>query len=103
MYTKMLHWSLIEQIKYIRGFADGEGTPIMNMGYKKKNGKLYHQWDRRIKLSNTDKTLLITIKKMMDTVGIKSKIYLDHAAGTGRATKDCWALLVLGRDNIALF
>lgn len=103
MYNEMLEWSTKEQMKYIRGFADGEGTPIMRLGCKRKNGKEYPQWDRKVKLSNSDKEMLITIQEMLHNMGVMSRLYIDHKAGTGRATKDCWALLVLGKENIARF
>ncbi|MEM5814311.1 MAG: LAGLIDADG family homing endonuclease [Candidatus Aenigmatarchaeota archaeon] len=90
-------------MKYIRGFADGEGAPIMYRGCKKKNGKSYPQWDRKVKLSNSDKELLLTVQQMLHNVGIESRMYMDHPAGTGRATKDCWALVVLGKNNIVRF
>lgn len=103
MYADMLHWPVDNQMKYIRGFADGEGTPIMRKGYKKKNGKLYPQWDRKIKISNSDKELLLTVKEMLQNARIDSRLYLDHAAGRGRATIDCWALCILKKDSIARF
>ncbi|MFH0830345.1 MAG: LAGLIDADG family homing endonuclease [Candidatus Aenigmatarchaeota archaeon] len=103
MYSEMLNWPQSQQMKYIRGFADGEGTPIMRRGCKKKNGKEYPQWDRKIKISNSDKKLLLTVQKMLEKAGVESRIYLDHAAGTGRATMDCWALLVLGKSNMTKF
>lgn len=91
------------QLKYIRGFTDGEGTPVMYRGSKTKNGKKYPQWDRKIKISNSDKELLLTIQEVLLRVGIESHIYLDHAAGSCRSTKDCWGLVVLGKGNIQKF
>jgi intein-encoded DNA endonuclease-like protein len=103
MNKEMLDWSIKEQAKYIRGFADGEGSVIFGWSHKTKNGKKYRQRNRSIKLSNTNKELLLTIKKMLENLEIKSHLYIDTRAGVRRSTKDSWSLVVLGKENFERF
>jgi len=92
-----------EQVRYIRGFTDGEGTVIFGWSHKTKKGKKYKQRNRSIKLSNTNKELLLTIKKMLENLGIKSHLYIDTRAGVRRSTVDSWSLVVLGKENFEKF
>jgi intein-encoded DNA endonuclease-like protein len=98
-----IDWTLKEQSRYIRGFSDGEGSVIFGWSHKTKNGKKYKQRNRSIKLSNTNKGLLLKIKKMLENLGIKSHLYIDTRAGTRRSTKDSWSLTILGKENFEKF
>jgi len=103
MYNEMKNWSKKEQIKYIKGFTDGEGGPVMYRGKKVKNNRIYPQWDRKIAITNSDKKLLFMLKKTLKGFNIESHIYLNHKKGTGRCTIDSWQLVVLGKENIERF
>ena len=103
MYNEMKLWSRREQIKYIKGFTDGEGGPVMHRGKKIKNGKVYPQWGRKVSITNSNKELLLTLQEILKTIGITSHIYLNHRKGTGRCTIDSWQLVILGKENIEKF
>ncbi len=100
----MTKWSLAEQARYIRGFVDGEGWPAfyydkVTRGHHKKG----YISNRAVFISNTDKALLQGVKKMLENLGVESRLYLDAKAGTRRSTIDSWKLAILGRGNLTLF
>lgn len=104
VYEEMLKWSLAEQARYIRGFADGEGWPAF---YKDKVTRGHHKpgyiSNRAVFVSNTNKALLLMVQKMLDNLGVKSRLYLDAKAGTRRSTMDSWKIAILGQENLQRF
>jgi intein/homing endonuclease len=100
----MLGWTLPEQERYIRGFADGEGWPAF---YRTRSNHGHHRPGyvsiRAVFISNTNKPLLQTVRKMLGALGIESKLYLDAEPGTRRSTVTSWKLTILGRENLLRF
>ncbi len=101
-YSEVLAWSRNEQLRYVRGFADGEGGPRLSY-HKSMDGLRSYANIRMVVISNTDLKLLSTIKRIPGGVGIESRIYLDHRAGERKATKNCCALAVLRGQSLERF
>lgn len=105
LYTEMLTWPLEEQAKYVRGLADGEGGPRFYRFSGERRGH-HHDGDphiRAVVISNTDKALLLTVQKMLENLGIRSRMYLDAQKGHGKSTKDAWILKVLDGKSISKY
>lgn len=100
---EILDWPIEEQTKYIRGFVDGEGTVIFGWNHTTKNGKKYIQRNRAIRISNSNKEILLTIRKVLEKLKIKSHLYIDVRAGIRRAKVDSWVLVVLGKESFERF
>ncbi len=103
MNKEILSWSLKEQAKYIRGFVDGEGSVIFGWSHTTKNGKKYKQRNRAVRISNTNKEILLTIKNILEKMGMQSHLYMDTKAGIRKSTIDSWLLVILGKENFEKF
>jgi len=104
VYEEMLKWTPSEKAGYIRGFVDGEGWPAfyydrVTRGHHKRG----YISNRAVFISNTNKKLLLTIQKLLEMLGVKSRLYLDAKAGTRRNTKDSWKVAILGQENLTRF
>jgi intein-encoded DNA endonuclease-like protein len=101
-YTEPLSWPPSEQLRFVRGFADGEGGPRLYF-HKTRNLSTSYANIRMVVISNTDLPLLMTIKRILSNVGIESTIYLDHRAGEKKAKKDSYVLVILRGESLAAF
>jgi len=103
-HREMLGWTLPEQERYIRGFADGEGWPAF---YRDRSRQGHHRPgyvnSRAIFISNTNKPLLQAVRRMLMGLGIESRLYLDAEPGTRKSTITSWKLAILGRENLLRF
>ena len=105
VYAEMLAWTLNEQAKYLRGFADGEGGPRF---YRWRHERKGHHVPgdphvRAIAISNSDRRLLNTVQQMFKNLEIRSRIYLDVRKGERKATMDSWVLKILDKESITKF
>ncbi|MBE0512889.1 LAGLIDADG family homing endonuclease [Candidatus Bathyarchaeota archaeon] len=105
VYTEMLAWTLNEQAKYLRGFADGEGGPRF---YRWRHERKGHHVPgdphvRAIAISNSDRRLLNTVQQMFKNLEIRCRIYLDVRKGERKATMDSWVLKILDKESITKF
>ena len=102
--SEMLQWTVPEQERYVRGFVDGEGWPAY---YRTRSRQGHHKpgyvGSRAVFVSNTNKTLLRSIRAMLHSLGIESKLYLDARAGVRKSTITSWKLAILGRENLLQF
>ena len=97
-----LSWPLHEQLRFVRGIADGEGGPKLYY-HKGKDGSPKYANSRLVAISNTDLPLLATVKEVLSNVLIKSAIYLDGRAGQRRARKDAYVLVISLGESLERF
>jgi len=101
VYSELLSWPQEQQLRYVRGFADGEAGPRF-YSHKGANSKTYPN-TRLVVFSNTDLRLLSSVQAMMLQAGIESRIYLDQKAGEKKAKKDSFVLDILRGQSIIRF
>jgi intein/homing endonuclease len=97
-YSEPLTWPPNEQLRFVRGFADGEGGP--RLYYRSTlSGKMYAS-NRMVVISNTDLPLLNTVKVILGSAGIESTIYRDHRDVAGTTRRDSYVLVVLRGQSL---
>ena len=101
-YPEPLSWKLGEQLRFARGFADGEGGPRLYY-HKAAHSSVRYANNRHVVLSNTDLPLLATIRAILSKAAIESTIYLDHRAGEKRATRDSYVLVITRGESLENF
>jgi intein/homing endonuclease len=101
-YSEPLTWSLPEQLKFVRGFSDGEGGPRLYYHKAPHSSKRFAN-NRHVVLSNTDLSLLATVRTILSKVSIESTIYLERHAGEGRSKKDSYVLVITRGESIENF
>ena len=101
-YTEPLSWALGEQLKFVRGFADGEGGPRLYY-HKAANSSVRYANNRHVVISNKDLPLLATVRVILSKVSVESTIYLDHREGEQKATKDSYVLFITRGESIENF
>ena len=92
-YPEPLSWPLLEQCRFARGFADGEGGPRLYY-HKARHSSARYANIRMVVLSNTDLPLLATIRAILLKVEVRSHIYLDHRPSENGNRKDAYVLVV---------
>jgi intein-encoded DNA endonuclease-like protein len=102
VYPEPLSWPLREQLRFVRGFADGEGGPKLYY-HRAMNSTVRYANNRHVALSNTDLPLLATVKEILSKVLIKSAIYLDRHEGKKRARKDAYVLVISSGESLERF
>jgi len=100
VYEILLSWPPSEQVRYLRGFFDGEGGPRFYR-YKGKKGRhvMSEPHVRAVDVANSDKRLLTTVQQMLKNLGIRSRMYLDARKWERKATVDSWRLKVLDKEG----
>lgn len=98
-YPEPVSWPIKEQLRYVRGFADGEGGPGFYFHKSPVTGKKYPNI-RAVVISNTDLKLLRTAERILWSVGIYSKVYLDQKAGEKKAKKDSFILAITRGESL---
>lgn len=101
-YDELLSWSKAEQMRYVRGFGDGEAGPRL-YHHRSKDSVKMHLNIRSVVFSNTDLRLLATVRRIQKNVGVDSKIYINQRAGEKKATKESYALVIVRRSSLEIF
>ncbi len=102
VYEEILSWPTIQQLRYVRGFADGEAGPRFYF-HKAVNSTRMYPNIRMVVFSNTDLRMLNTVRRILLSVGIQSTIYLDQKAGQKKATKDSFVLSIMRGESLTRF
>lgn len=102
VYAEPLSWPLRQQLRFVRGIADGEGGPKLYY-HKARDSSVRYANNRHVAISNTDLPLLATVKVIISKVLIKSAIYLDRHAGQRRARKDAYVLVISLGESLERF
>ena len=89
--------TITTDVAYIAGFFDGEGC-ITHINPNRLS------W--RIQFSQSDRPMLLKVKRFLRQQGIKSKIQLQtrkYSKPHFKTNKSCWMLLIGGRENTMRF
>ena len=101
-YDEILSWPRIQQLRYVRGFADGEAGPRFYF-HKAINSRRKYPNNRMVVFSNTDLRMLNTVRMVLLQSGIMSTIYLDQKAGQKKAKKDSYVLVITMGESLMRF
>jgi LAGLIDADG DNA endonuclease family protein len=98
-YPEPLTWPVAEQLRYVRGFADGEGGPRLYY-HKARHSTTKYPNIRMVVISNTDLPLLNTVRVILHKANIESTIYLDHRERKGEVRRDSCVLVILRGQSL---
>lgn len=102
VYSELMAWPQNQQLRYVRGFADGEAGPRFYFHKASKSNRVYPN-NRMVSFSNTDLRLLSTVKAILLQAGIESVIYLDLKAGEKKSKKDSYLLDIIRGESLTRF
>jgi len=102
IYSEPLAWPLKEQLRFVRGLADGEDGPKPYY-HKALQSSARYANNRNVTISNTDLSLLATAKAILSKVLIKSAIYLDQREGQNPKWKAAYVLVISLGESLERF